>query len=65
MIGNAGVISRLYLIRHGETAWSLSGQHTGRTDIPLIEQGEQDARKLAKRLHAVTFSRVFTRAAVR
>ena len=60
MIGNAGVLSRLYLIRHGETAWSLSGQHTGRTDIPLIEQGEQDARKLAKRLHAVSFSRVFT-----
>jgi broad specificity phosphatase PhoE len=46
--------------RHGETAWSLSGQHTGRTDIPLTEKGEQDARKLAKQLRAVTFSRVFT-----
>ena len=54
------VLSRLYLIRHGETAWSLSGQHTGRTDIPLTEQGEQDARKLAERLHVVRFSRVFT-----
>jgi broad specificity phosphatase PhoE len=50
----------LYLIRHGETAWSLSGQHTGRTDIPLTEQGERDVRKLANRLRAVTFSRVFT-----
>jgi broad specificity phosphatase PhoE len=50
----------LYLIRHGETAWSLSGQHTGRTDIPLTEQGERDVRKLADRLRAVTFSRVFT-----
>jgi broad specificity phosphatase PhoE len=50
----------LYLIRHGETVWSLSGQHTGRTDIPLTEQGEQNARKLAKRLGAVRFSRVFT-----
>jgi broad specificity phosphatase PhoE len=54
------LLSHLYLMRHGETAWSLSGQHTGRTDIPLIEQGEQDARKLAERLRAVKFSRVFT-----
>ena len=50
----------LYLIRHGETAWSLSGQHTGRTDIPLTPQGEQDVRTLAKRLRPVKFSRVFT-----
>jgi len=50
----------LYLIRHGDTAWSLSGQHTGRTDIPLTAQGEQDARALAEALRAVTFSRVFT-----
>ena len=47
-------------IRHGETAWSLSGQHTGRTDISLTEKGEQDARKLAQRLRAVMFSGVFT-----
>jgi broad specificity phosphatase PhoE len=47
-------------MRHGETAWSLSGQHTGRTDIPLTEQGEQDARKLAERLRAVKFRRVFS-----
>jgi len=50
----------LYLIRHGETAWSLSGQHTGRTDIPLTAQGEQDARALAEALRDVKFSRVFT-----
>jgi hypothetical protein len=54
------VLSRLYLIRHGETAWSLSGQHTGRTDIPLTEQGELDARKLAAGLRTVRFSRVFS-----
>ena len=60
MIGMPGVLSRLYLIRHGETAWSLSGQHTGRTDILLTEQGEQDARKLGERLCAVRFTRVFT-----
>jgi probable phosphoglycerate mutase len=50
----------LYLIRHGETAWSISGQHTGRTDIPLTAQGEQDVRTLAERLRPVKFSRVFT-----
>ncbi len=50
----------LYLVRHGETAWSLSGQHTGRTDIPLTARGEQEARRLAAPLGAVTFSRVFT-----
>ena len=50
----------LYLIRHGETAWSLSGQHTGRTDVPLTPQGEQDVRTLSERLRPVKFSRVFT-----
>jgi len=54
------VLSHLYLMRHGETAWSLSGQHTGRTDIPLTERGEQDTRKLADRLRTLKFSRVFT-----
>lgn len=60
MIGTPNMLSRFYLIRHGETAWSLSGRHAGRTDIPLIKQGEQDARKLAERLRAVRFSHVFT-----
>jgi broad specificity phosphatase PhoE len=50
----------LYLIRHGETAWSISGQHTGRTDIPLTARGEQNARTLAEGLRAVRFNRVFT-----
>jgi broad specificity phosphatase PhoE len=60
VIGLSNMLSRIYLVRHGETAWSLSGRHTGRTDIPLNEQGERDARKLAERLSAVKFSRVFT-----
>jgi probable phosphoglycerate mutase len=60
VIGMPGELSHLYLIRHGETAWSHSGQHTGRTDIPLTEKGEQDARKLAEQLRAVRFSRAFT-----
>ena len=54
------MLQRIYLVRHGETAWSLSGQHTGRTDISLTEKGEQEAHTLADRLHHVSFNRVFT-----
>jgi broad specificity phosphatase PhoE len=52
--------AQIFLVRHGETAWSKSGQHTGRTDLPLNEQGEQEARTLVERLGATKFSRVFT-----
>jgi broad specificity phosphatase PhoE len=48
------------LARHGETAWSLSGQHTGLTDLPLTERGERDAQWLGERLRGLTFVRVFT-----
>lgn len=54
------MIQRLYLIRHGETEWSLSGQHTGRTDIPLTARGEHEARELGQRLRTIPFSRVLT-----
>jgi probable phosphoglycerate mutase len=54
------MLNQLYLIRHGETAWSVSGQHTGRTDLPLTGQGEQNARRLGARLAGVAFSRVLT-----
>ena len=50
----------VYLARHGETAWSLSGQHTGSTDLPLTESGERDARRLGDRLRGATFARVLT-----
>lgn len=51
---------RIYLIRHGETAWSISGQHTGRTDIALTARGEQQARRLADPLRDLLFTRVLS-----
>jgi probable phosphoglycerate mutase len=51
---------QLYFIRHGETEWTRSGQHTGRTDIPLTERGEHEARELGVRLRGVQFARVLT-----
>ena len=48
------------LVRHGETAWSAAGRHTGRTDIPLTGTGEAKARRLGERLAGQTFDRVFT-----
>lgn len=50
----------LWLARHGETAWSLTGQHTGLTDVPLTERGERNARRLGERLAGLAFARVFT-----
>jgi probable phosphoglycerate mutase len=50
----------VYLARHGETAWSISGQHTGRTDIPLTQRGERNARRLGERLRGLTFAKVLT-----
>src|SRR6266436_8502046 len=53
-------LPELSLARHGETAWALTGQHTGRTDIPLTGRGERNARSLAQRLTGVAFARVLT-----
>jgi broad specificity phosphatase PhoE len=50
----------LWLIRHGETAWSLSGAHTSRTDIPLTQRGRERARKIEEYLRGVSFSMVLT-----
>ena len=49
-----------YLARHGETAWTLSGQYTGLTDLPLTERGERNARRLEERLRGLSFTKVFT-----
>src|SRR6185295_15461357 len=50
----------IYLARHGETAWSLSGQHTGRTDLPLTERGQRNACRLGERLKGLMFAKVLT-----
>jgi probable phosphoglycerate mutase len=50
----------IYLARHGETAWSLTGQHTGLTDLLLTERGERNASRLKQRLKGLTFAKVFT-----
>ena len=54
------VLPVVYLARHGETAWSLSGQHTGLTDLPLTERGERNARSLGERLKGLRFAMVLT-----
>jgi broad specificity phosphatase PhoE len=51
---------RIYLARHGETEWSLTGKHTGRSDIPLTSRGEANACQLAQRLARLSFAQVFT-----
>jgi broad specificity phosphatase PhoE len=50
----------VYLARHGETAWTLTGQHTGLTDLPLTARGEINARRLGERLRGIPFAKVFT-----
>jgi broad specificity phosphatase PhoE len=51
---------RLYLVRHGQTAWSLSGQYTGRADLPLTAHGEDAARQVGQRLRNIPFAQVLT-----
>ncbi len=53
-------IFSIYLARHGETAWSVTGQHTGVTDLPLTERGERNAARLGERLAGLVFAKVLT-----
>lgn len=52
--------AQIFLIRHGETQWSLNGRHTGRTDLPLTENGERRAARLRGLLQGIEISRVLT-----
>jgi broad specificity phosphatase PhoE len=54
----AKTLLRLYFVRHGETAWSLTGRHTGRTDLPLTAHGEEEARALGRCLRDIPFTHV-------
>jgi len=56
----SGGLPVVYLARHGETAWTISRQHTGRTDLPLTAQGEAEAARLGQRLEGLTFTAVLT-----
>jgi len=58
--GKSEELGVIYMARHGATAWSRTGQHTGLTDLPLTEQGERDARRLGERLKGLRFAKVFT-----
>jgi broad specificity phosphatase PhoE len=53
-------LPQIYLARHGETAWTLTGQHTGLTDLPLTGRGERNAVSLGERLAGMTFGAVWT-----
>lgn len=53
-------LPEIHLVRHGETEWSASGKHTGRTDIPLTPAGEDDARRITKRLQGLSFQAVWS-----
>jgi broad specificity phosphatase PhoE len=58
-------LPKLYLARHGDTVWTETGRHTGRTDVPLDERGEVHARQLGTWLRGFSFTRVFTSPLVR
>ncbi|HEU4371250.1 MAG TPA: histidine phosphatase family protein [Methylomirabilota bacterium] len=60
MASHAAEPHRLWLVRHGETEWSKSGQHTGRTDIPLTATGEQQGKALGRHLAGQRFALVLT-----
>jgi broad specificity phosphatase PhoE len=53
-------LPEIYIARHGETVWTITGQHTGMTDLPLTPQGEKNALRLGERLREMEFAKVLT-----
>jgi broad specificity phosphatase PhoE len=53
-------LPEVYIARHGNTAWTFSGQHTGLTDLPLTPDGERNARRLGERMKGMTFAKVLS-----
>jgi probable phosphoglycerate mutase len=56
---------KIYLIRHGETEWTLSGKHTGRSDIPLTKNGEEQSANIGRYLKGMGFQKVLTSPLIR
>jgi broad specificity phosphatase PhoE len=56
----SGALPEVYIARHGNTAWTVTGQHTGLTDLPLTPNGEENARRLGERLKGMKFAKVLT-----
>jgi probable phosphoglycerate mutase len=61
----ANALPQIWVVRHGETEWSLNGKHTGRTDVPLTPRGEQAAAALKPRLAGRSFAVVLTSPLIR
>lgn len=59
-LSHSPALPRIYLIRHGETEWARLGRHTGKTDLPLLPQGETDARQVGRRLSPLSFQHVWS-----
>jgi broad specificity phosphatase PhoE len=59
-MSDASPLPRIYLVRHGETEWSRLGKHTGKTDLPLLPQGEVDAQRVRPRLEKLTLETVIS-----
>ena len=59
-MSNDNTLPVVYLARHGQTEWTVSGRHTGRTDLPLTTAGEAEARRLGDRLRGLDFASVLT-----
>src|SRR6267154_47378 len=54
-------LPEIYIARHGETPWTITGQHTGLTDLPLTPKGEKNAQALADRMKGMAFAKVLAR----